>query len=187
MGEVDLTDPIITVTEEIALRAIKTEDSAILLNLMHRIYKPVYERLWLDDGSWYVNETYSKANIERELDDERSHYYFVLRESDIIGILRVVPGEGIPGFEGSDVVKLHRIYLDPQIIGKGIGQTLITWVEEKFCRQPNSVMWLEVMDTEVRAIKFYEKLGFETVGKKTLGFAMMRSELRGMYTMIKRY
>ena len=62
---------------------------------------------------------------------------------------------------------------------------IMAWVENTFCRRESSLLWLEVMDSQDPAIRFYESLGFSIVGDFRLGYELMFEHFRGMYTMAK--
>jgi ribosomal protein S18 acetylase RimI-like enzyme len=46
------------------------------------------------------------------------------------------------------------------------------------------IVWLEAMDTQTEALRFYETMGFETKGQFRLSFDRMHTELRGMVRMV---
>ncbi|MTI31148.1 GNAT family N-acetyltransferase [Xanthovirga aplysinae] len=173
------------ITDDISLLQINISDHQKLYDLMKKIYPPVYQHLWPDKGEWYLKEIYSEENLRKELNNPNSRYYFVLYDKDIVGILRVLLRENFPETKKNHSTKLQRIYLDSSVHGKGIGRKLITWVEKIFCTQKNSLLWLEAMDSQDKAIRFYEKLGFKINGNFRYPSEMMHENLRGMYRMSK--
>ncbi|NAS11235.1 GNAT family N-acetyltransferase [Poritiphilus flavus] len=152
---------------------------------MSVIYPPVYAHLWPDGGNYYLNKLYSIENLKSELKDPDSRYYFVEYNEETIGILKVVLNCSIPGGDNRPMVKLHRIYLSPEIQGKGLGKQLLNWIEEKFCKDPRTPLWLEVMDSQEKAIRFYENCGFIKAGTFSFDDLMMKAVYRGMFRMIK--
>tara|TARA_R110002050_G_scaffold56512_3_gene127160 strand:- start:123228 stop:123767 length:540 start_codon:yes stop_codon:yes gene_type:complete len=173
------------ISEDIALISINLRDHTKLYDLMCSIYPPVYEHLWPDKGEWYLNTLYSKKNLALELNNADSRYYFVSYANDIVGILRVLLNEDLIGIDNCNTFKLQRIYLDPSVQGKGIGKKLVDWVESEFSDNERSIMWLEAMDTQHKAIEFYQKLGFIIVNKFRFQSEFMYENLRGMYRMSK--
>lgn len=128
---------------------------------------------------------YAKDSLKEDLKDPDSRYYFVSYNDETIGILRLLLNNPLPGSGTANGVKLHRIYLDPTILGKGIGRKIMAWVENTFCCGEGSLLWLEVMDSQDPAIRFYKSLGFSIVGDFRLGYELMFEHFRGMYTMAK--
>lgn len=62
----------------------------------------------------------------------------------------------------SDVVHLHQLYVEPDLIGQGIGRDLFAEVET--CFPAAKRMRLEVEPKNERAMRFYAGLGFHEVG-----------------------
>jgi GNAT superfamily N-acetyltransferase len=153
--------------------------------LMRRIYLPVYKHLWSDGGRWYLNTFYTKEHLEKELKEPHSRYYFVDFKNKIIGILRILLKKPLLNLASPNPVKLHRIYLDPMVHGKGLGKLLMSWVENHYCRPGPALLWLEVMDSQEPAIRFYENLGFQNAHAFRLPYKAMYKQLRGMYSMVK--
>jgi ribosomal protein S18 acetylase RimI-like enzyme len=61
-----------------------------------------------------------------------------------------------------DVVHLHQLYVEPELIGQGIGRDLFAEVET--CFPAAKRMRLEVEPKNERAMRFYAGLGFQDVG-----------------------
>ncbi len=173
----------INIIDNIRLRTVSLKDQGELYALMSRIYPAVYQYLWDDDGAWYIDQIYTPNNLEVELSDPNGFYYFVEYDSKTIGILRIVDNCSPVYFKDKKGMKLHRIYLDPAIHGKGIGKTIINWTKEKAQNLDNEILWLEAMDTSLDVIAFYEKLGFEKFEKFEFPLKKMEKKFRGMYRM----
>lgn len=173
------------ISEDLVLNSIQLADQQRLYQLMCKIYLPVYKHLWPDEGDWYLNTFYGKENLDKELADPDSRYYFVDYKNKTIGILRIGLNAPFTKLKSRKPVKLHRIYLDPTVHGKGLGKKLMAWVEQEFCIPGPSLLWLEVMDSQHAAIRFYEKLGFNKVQAFRLPYKAMYEHMRGMYSMVK--
>ncbi|MBX9459442.1 MAG: GNAT family N-acetyltransferase [Rhizobium sp.] len=61
-----------------------------------------------------------------------------------------------------DVVHLHQLYVEPDLVGQGIGRDLFAEVET--CFPTARRMRLEVEPKNTRAVRFYSGLGFQEVG-----------------------
>lgn len=62
----------------------------------------------------------------------------------------------------ADVVLLHQLYVEPDLIGQGIGRDLFAEVET--CFPAAKRMRLEVEPQNERAVRFYAGLGFREIG-----------------------
>ena len=173
----------ISINSDLSLTAIEHQDQQILLSLMQKIYLDAYPHLWMDDGSFYFNTFYSQENLKNELSDKNAHYFFVYFKKEQIGIFRYVLNCNYKN-DQTKSVKLHRIYLDQSVHGKGIGSRLIEWLEKEI-RSDYDCLWLESMDTQENAINFYKKLSFEIVGATSLTFDLVNPGFQGMHIMAK--
>jgi GNAT superfamily N-acetyltransferase len=173
----------IKIDKSISLQRLKLSDQSALFVLMKKIYTPVYAHLWPDNGEWYLNKIYGKENFEKDIADTQGRYFFVLLEGAKIGILFLQYDKILENFPAKKTLKLNKIYLDPAIHGKSIGKKIMQWINEEARRSKCEIIWLEAMDSQEQAIKFYEKCGFKIISKFQLDIEMMYPKLKGMYIM----
>ena len=174
----------ITISNTLKLQKLKKEDQPDLIQLMYRIYPPVYEHLWVNkDCSWYLNSQYLMPAFEKDLSAIDAEYYFLIANKKPIGILRLVWNYSHKKDSNIKAIKLHRLYIDPDFHGFGHGKALLKWVINKAKEKNYSKLWLEVMDSQKQALAFYEGIGFEKIFTMVLPFEIMHKPLRGMYTM----
>ncbi|WP_299460772.1 GNAT family N-acetyltransferase [uncultured Microscilla sp.] len=175
----------IKITPHLVLNEIDIQDQPNLLRLMHQVYPQTYAHLWQDQGTNYINTVYGLENFQQELQDPNSLYCFVVYDETIVGILRLLDNASLVDLPNEPATKLHRIYIDNNVKGKGIGKALIDWTTQRAAKQGHTIVWLEAMDTQEAAIGFYEKQGFSISGKDRLELDLLYPHLRGMYRMWK--
>lgn len=175
----------VTIDENIELVRLSKSDHQQVRELMTVVYPPPYLHIWKDDASWYLEMVYNQSNFEKEIDEPDTFYYFIVFQNNPKGVLRICHNQPLIDFPDKKATKLHRIYIDQPVHGHGIGKTLIHWVEKQCISRRDEILWLEAMDTQEQALKFYQKNGFEICGSMTLDFDMMRPEYRGMYRLYK--
>ncbi|ARV15766.1 GNAT family N-acetyltransferase [Polaribacter sp. SA4-12] len=175
----------IKVSENIQLRKILNSNLEPLFLLMKEIYPLAYSHFWKDNGDWYVNSQYSKENILKELSEEKTDYYFVIFKDEIIGNFRIIWDEKLAGLSEEKQVKLHRVYLHPKTQGKGIGKTLLTWLEQKAKQKGYKVIWLDAMNEQPQAFKFYKKLGYKYHSHTFLPYDLLHDEVKKMSQVYK--
>lgn len=174
----------IQVSKEVALKHIQLEDQEILMEVIRSIYLPVYRHLWTDNGEFYFEKNYSVHNLKRELAEEGSAYYFIHKNTKIIGILRIQFGKECIDFPGQSAAKLHRVYLAPEVQGLGIGQLLIDWTIAQSKVHQCTLLWLEAMDTQIQSLKFYHKNHFQISGSFKLEVPNIIEKWQGMHRMV---
>ncbi|MEO9804214.1 MAG: GNAT family N-acetyltransferase [Reichenbachiella sp.] len=167
------------------MKEILLGDQKELHHLMMQIYPRVYQHLWRDGGKSYLEKTYSPGQLEKELNEPNTLYCFVQYQSETIGIIRLLENEPVANFRNKKAAKLQRIYLSDAAQGKGVGKALMTWMQDRARHSGCSILWLEVMDTQQKAIGFYEGLGFQAFNEVKFESDLMHKHLRGMYQMWK--
>jgi diamine N-acetyltransferase len=131
-------------------------------------------RTWSDA----FGDSVAPEELAVELEEKRSPAYFdaVLRTDTILvaesnsaligyvqfGDVNISELEPLPGEQ-----ELHRVYVATDLQGQGVGRRLT----QAALRHPRlagaSRIYLQVWETNERAILLYESLGFETVGRTT--------------------
>ena len=86
-----------------------------------------------------------------------SVYYVAEMNNEIIGGGGIYPTDGLP----ADTCELVKMYLLPQSRGMGLGRTLIEKCIEQAKEKGYKKIYLESMPELKKALKVYEKFGFE--------------------------
>jgi len=176
----------ISVSKNITLKPITEQDVAVLYQLMCKIYPAAYSFLWPDEGNWYIHQQYSKSNILKELKQLNADYYFVLVDNEIVGNFRIVWDENLSNLQIENQVKLHRLYLDEKVQGKGVGKLLMLWLEKQAIAKKYNAIWLDAMDAKQQAFQFYKKLGYQYHSHIFLPFDLMFDEVKKMSQLYKK-
>ncbi|MFT7899949.1 GNAT family N-acetyltransferase [Tenacibaculum ascidiaceicola] len=175
----------IKISSNIQLQEIQVEDFKILETLMNDVYKAAYKHFWKDEGNWYVQSQFSKSNLEKELSEDKTSYYFVLFNAEIVGIFRILWDKKLLRLENKKSLKLHRIYLHKNTQGKGIGKQLLAWLEEEAIKKQYEMIWLDTMDEKPQAFEFYKKLGYQYHSHCFLDFELLFDNVRKMSQVYK--
>jgi len=143
------------------LKEITLDNHQEFYDLMSKIYPLEYAHFWKDeDCNFYLNNQFSKENLAKEL-LEKQVYFFVTYDNKNVGILRlqfdVYPRKLIT----QRVLKLHRIYLDSSVQGKGLGSKILQIIDEIAIVNNYKYVWLNAMVKKPKAIKFYLKNGYK--------------------------
>jgi ribosomal protein S18 acetylase RimI-like enzyme len=81
----------------------------------------------------------------------------------LVGLAVVKFGVPCPNSDRS-AVELETLYVQEHFIGCGVGKLLLQTAEAKARAHANTALWLTVNAKNVRAIAFYEHLGYTKVG-----------------------
>ncbi len=175
----------IEISKSVVLKTITMDDYATLLQLMQRIYPPAYNYLWPDNGEWYLNEIYGAGQVEEDLGDRHSSFYFVEVEGRKEGILKIQENIPFPDMPDKKATRLHRIYLSEKTQGRGISSALLNYVEKRAIDNGSVLIWLDCMDSKIQALRFYEKNGFQKGRLTFLEYKLIKKGFHGMYLMWK--
>jgi len=105
-------------------------------------------------GTVYYDDT---TDHLYELFQKTGSIYFVAESMDrIVGGAGIYPSAGL----ADDTVELVKMYLIPEIRGKGIGRLLISRCLEFAKEEGYSRVYIETMPELAQALKLYEKVGF---------------------------
>lgn len=176
---------ITAINSEITLQPILLIDHTRLMTLMENIYLHHYRHMWTDGGVNYLSSTFSQENLEKELNDASSSFYFVHNKLEMIGILRIMWESEVDQLPGQSTIKVHRLYLSDKCVGKGIGKLLVNWVIQKGKEMGKSHIWLESMATQRQAVGFYYKMGFATIAEINLDLPFLIPTYKPMLRMCR--
>ena len=85
-----------------------------------------------------------------------------------MGYAMLKRGGGADGVPESDAAEVQRLYVDQTWHGQGVAAALMNaCIEQASHAWHCGVIWLGVWQLNPRAIAFYKKMGFETVGAQT--------------------
>lgn len=165
------------------ITAVTAKDIDLLRSTALAAYCDHYLHLWKDNGAWYVEKSFSAAQLSSELAHPFSNFYFIVYQRETVGFLKINTGLALPGYTNEETLELERIYLKASAGGSGIGSFVMNFVFQQAATLHKRVVFLKVMDTAVIPIKFYKKHGFEICGTYQLDYGLMLEECRGMYIM----
>lgn len=163
---------------KLVLIPVQLDDQPALYELMDEVYRSGYRYIWEDQGDWYVNLIYNPHTLYKELKKPTTHYFFVEVANRKIGILKYDFPFSPREIDIPNAMKLHRLYLHPDFQGKGIAQLLLAHFEMVAKENGIATIWLEVMECQPQAKKFYQKMGFEPVLTYELDFERIFPEYR---------
>ena len=118
------------------------------------------------DMEVYVRNSLSLDRIRAELADNANTFLlaFTGGAEQPTGYAKLRTGTADPSVIGPNPVELQRLYVDRSAIGHGVGATLMRASFEAARSAGYRTLWLGVWERNARAISFYGKWGFETVG-----------------------
>lgn len=138
------------------------------------LFQTVYIETYGTEGvsKEFSNFIVQQFSVERLLSIIRStehHLWIATFKNNPVGVLQLDHFSACPigNFQGHEI---NKIYILKRFYGLGIGQELMALAEGALRQMHANRVWLWVLESNTRAIQFYEKQGFETIG--TAAFQM---------------
>ena len=148
------------------IRKINIDDLETLRNLSIQTFKETFEEVNTEeDMQKYLDENLSIEKLKTELENVNSEFYFAENNGEILGYLKLNFKDAQTEKVEENHFEIERIYVLKAFLGQKIGQILFDKAIEIGREKNLEYVWLGVWEENHRAIKFYEKNGFEIFGK----------------------
>jgi ribosomal protein S18 acetylase RimI-like enzyme len=153
--------------------------------LASEVYAHYFATYWEGNGlEIYLENQFGKTQLEADINNPFIETYLINRHDHPIGFLKFKLNVPLEGLQDGNGCELEKLYLHPDHSGKGIGQSVLQQVVEIVCKRKNSFLFLHVVDTNYKAIQFYENFGFKHHGKTRLDIPQFKDALRGLFRMV---
>lgn len=142
-------------------------DAAPLAALAERTFRDTFAAVnTVDDIEAYVRAAFALDRVRGELADGANT--FLLAFTDDVarpnGYAKLRTGTTEPSVTGPRPVELQRLYVDQSALGHGVGAALMRACLAAAGAAGHRTLWLGVWERNARAIAFYDRWGFATVG-----------------------
>ena len=144
-------------------------------------YHEHYLHLWPEGNPHpYVESSFTREVVHRELLDTNAQHFLILKQNQVVGILKVILNAPLKKYPGKNALLLEKIYLLRSFSGQGIGKICLDIVVEYARSLEKDILWLDTMK-KGRALSFYQDFGFRIVGEKKLPFQSALEDQSAMY------
>lgn len=148
------------------IRKLNIDDLEALRNLSIQTFKETFEEVNTEeDMQKYLDEKLSIEKLKTELENPNSEFYFAENNEEILGYLKLNFKDAQTEKLAENHFEIERIYVLKAFLGQKIGQILFDKAIEIGREKNLEYVWLGVWEENHRAIRFYEKNGFEIFGK----------------------
>ncbi|MEI6234991.1 MAG: GNAT family N-acetyltransferase [Planctomycetota bacterium] len=138
------------------IRPATTDDIPTLHALAHSIWKKVYPSIISNAQiDFMLGAMYNPEQIASEMG--------LGFEWEMVEVDGAAVGFVSTRVEDKRKLKVSKIYLEPEFHGRGIGQQILNHVDEKAKRLGVTTVYLFVNRSNVRAVRAYERSGYEVV------------------------
>lgn len=171
----------------ITLRKADTEDAGIIALLGRLTFRETFGALFAgreDELQAYLDQTFSVTKIASSMAKPQNHYWLALLDELPVGYAKHKHPSANPIINDPAPAQLQKIYVLSEFIAHHIGHALLDAVTQAAVEAQIRVMWLTVLDSNERAIRFYERHGWTRAGNATFAigtqdfsFLVMRTDI----------
>jgi ribosomal protein S18 acetylase RimI-like enzyme len=116
------------------------------------------------DMEKYLESNLSAEQLQDELRNEHSAFYFATCGNSDIGYLKVNINKTDKENSGELSLEIERLYVVKEFYGKGVGPLLMEHAKNIAKQKGITSIWLGVWEKNAQAIHFYKKQGFIEFG-----------------------
>ena len=153
--------------DSITIRPATLQDAESVAQLSAQTFREAFAKdSKAEDIDAYITDTFAIARIQTELSNSESWFLLAFSEKAqaLIGYAKLRAGTIEPCVTGPLPVELERLYIIQAMIGEGVGAKLIQASLNRAKALGYKTIWLGVWEHNLRAIAFYKRWAFETVG-----------------------
>lgn len=108
----------------------------------------------------YLERAFNLKQIEKELHNPFSEFFFVNFNHEVAGFLKVNINDAQSEQMGDESLEIERIYIKNKFQKHGLGKYLLKKALEIAMERKKEKIWLGVWENNENAIAFYMKMGF---------------------------
>ncbi|MCK1157540.1 GNAT family N-acetyltransferase [Streptococcus uberis] len=148
--------------KELSIDLVKDEEVAILRDLAIQTFTETFGGHNTDEQlQEFFEQDYTLEVLGKELKSTENEVYFLRRDGEVVGYLKVNWGEDQTEQELEDSFEIQRIYILNTFQGHGLGKFLFEFALERAYASGKSWAWLGVWENNLKAQALYRKYGFE--------------------------
>lgn len=133
----------------------------------------------------YAERSFNEEACRAGLGDEKNIFFAVFYNGQPAGYSKIILDTPHLAVALQPVTKLERLYLLKEFYGLELGHRLLQQAIALSKKSGDKGVWLEVWKGNDRAIRFYEKQGFRTVGET--GFVLTETHTNPAWVMVMEY
>ncbi len=160
--------------------------TAEIVALLGRLtFRETFEHLFRgkeDELSAYLDHTFSVSKIRSSIAKPENHYWLALLDGLPIGYAKLKhPSSNALVSDGS-AAQLQKIYVLSEFLSHRAGYALLQAVTARAEESEAKTMWLTVLDSNQRAIQFYERNHWSDLGRATFSIGSQEFSFRVLKT-----
>jgi len=153
-------------SEQLRFRTPTSEDARDLAAIGRETFVETFGDLYSPaDLQSFLDQVHSPNVVAAEIANPDLMYQVVEDRNELIAYIKIGPvhvpvKHPLPG-----AMEIWQLYVRAAYIGSGIGSRLMEWANQQFTANSASEVYVSVFSENERAIRFYQRNGFEKIGE----------------------
>ncbi|PEJ57122.1 GNAT family N-acetyltransferase [Bacillus sp. AFS002410] len=161
------------------------EDSHLLQEIGYETFNETFKDQNTEENMIaYLENAFNLKQVEKELSNLSSKFFFVYFHNEIAGYLKVNTSDAQSEEMDEESLEIERIYIKKNYQKHGLGKYLFNTAMEIALALNKKKIWLGVREKNENAISFYKKMGFVQTGSHSF---YMGDEEQIDYIMMKTF
>jgi diamine N-acetyltransferase len=149
----------------INIRQCNLEDLHKLQEISYETFNETFkEQNSLENVNAYLVKAFNFKQLEKELSNSSSQFFFVNFNNEVAGYLKVNTDDAQTEEMGDESLEIERIYIKNQFQKLGLGKYLLNKATDIGMERNKKKIWLGVWEKNENAIAFYKRMGFVQSG-----------------------
>ena len=137
----------------------------ILSSLGKQTFRETFGSLFTErELDVYLERTFAPAKMAASMKKENNYFLLAYEDDHPVGYLKMKIHSPDSHVETEKPSQLQKIYVLKDTLARGVGQRLLDQCVLHARSLSRDCLWLDVLQTNERAIRFYEKNKFKKVG-----------------------
>lgn len=150
---------------DVNIRSCTLEDSLALQKISYDTFNETFKAQNSPENmEAYLNKAYKLEQLEDELANPSSQFFFVYHNNELAGYLKININDAQSEEMGDEALELERIYIKRNFQKHGLGKILLSKALDIANSYDKKSIWLGVWEKNENAIAFYKKFGFVHTG-----------------------
>lgn len=148
------------------------------------LYKQVYIQTYgvegvSDEFANFIVKQFAVERLEGIIKNNPDNIFVAVYKNNLVGVVEIEFDKKAP--VGNIVApELNKLYILEWFCGMGIGEGLLKAAEETVRSKGIKQFWLWVLESNARAIRFYEKHGYKHIGDASFQMQVNKYENKVM-------
>jgi len=140
-------------------------DGPALADMARRCFTETFGTLYRQsDLAAFLEQAFGAEGLPSQLSDPDFAVRLALEDEQIVGFAKMGP-VAFPGDWPPSAIELYQFYVLGPWQGQGVAPALMEWVLDHSRRQGSTEVILSVYVDNHRARRFYQRYGFEEIGR----------------------